>query len=69
MNTIACEIAYRDEPENQFWVNIVLGSCDNLNENDNGIFFYADDVETKEDLMRLYNQDTSREEWFVIDTE
>ena len=41
MNTIACEIAYRDEPENQFWVNIVLGSCDNLNENDNGIFFFS----------------------------
>lgn len=69
MKTIACEIAYRDEPENQFWVNIVIGSCDTLNENDDDIFFYADDVESKEDLMRLYNQDTSREEWFVIDTE
>jgi hypothetical protein len=68
IKTVACEIAYRDEPENQFWVNIALGSWNDDDEDDNDIFFYAQ-VDTKEDLMRLYNQDTSNEEWYIVDTE
>jgi len=63
--TVACEIAWRDEPENRYFVTIVLGNEAPNIEDDDDIFYYAGEI-TPEMLQEEFSQKNSYEDWYII---
>ena len=63
--TVACEITWRDEPDNQYFVTIALSEEVPNIEDDDDIFFYAGEI-TPEMLKEEFSEKNSCEDWYII---